>query len=79
MKQSRIERRRFLKELWYTLIRWVMLFFIVGSMLLTALIIYLKTPFTALPYLIVFFIALTIVWLAIFFRKQERKDFSGDV
>jgi len=78
MKQSKIERQRFYRDLWHDLLRWALLFFFVGSVLTTALINYLRFPFMGLPYICVFFVSLFISWIFLFLRRPVRNDFRGD-
>lgn len=78
MKQSRIEFRRFLRELWHELLRWTMLVFLIGSVLALAVMVHFRIGITILPFLVMFFISLCATWILLFRKQPKRKDFEGD-
>lgn len=78
MKEFYAQVRRFLHEAWWELFRWTLVFFIIGAVLSTAVLLWQFQYYPFIVYFVCFWVSLLLAWILMFLRKPMRKEFEGD-
>lgn len=78
MKEIYSQTRKFVKDFWWEMGRWTLLFCLI-SMGIATLILWWRFDFYPfLVYLCCFFGSLAAAWVLMFRRRPIRKEFHGD-
>lgn len=78
MKETYVQVRKFLREFWWEMGRWTVVFSAI-SMGISSVILWWKFgQYPFLVYLCCFFGSLAVAWILMFRRKPVPKEFQGD-